>query len=76
VALQPTAEGLLQHLSLLFVPAGVGVMQHLQRIGDEAVAIAVALTLSTWIGMATTAWTIRALTPRTDAPPPINSDPR
>jgi holin-like protein len=35
-ALQPTAQGLLQHLSLLFVPAGVGVMLHLQRLGDEA----------------------------------------
>lgn len=42
-ALQPTTQGLLQHLSLLFVPAGVGVVQHLQRLGDEAVAITVAL---------------------------------
>jgi len=62
--LQPTTDGLLQHLSLLFVPAGVGVVQHLQRLGDEAVAIAVALTVSTWIGLAATAWTVRALMPR------------
>jgi holin-like protein len=41
---------LLQHLSLLFVPAGVGVMLHLQRLGDEALAIGVALVLSTWSG--------------------------
>ena len=34
-ALKPT-DNLLQHLSLLFVPAGVGVMLHLQRLGDEA----------------------------------------
>ena len=50
-ALKPTAQTLLQHLSLLFVPAGVGVMLHLQRLGDEALAIGVALVLSTWIGM-------------------------
>ena len=35
-ALKPTTTTLLQHLSLLFVPAGVGVMLHLQRLGNEA----------------------------------------
>jgi holin-like protein len=45
-AIKPTAQSLLQHLSLLFVPtAGVGVMLHLQRRGDEALAIGVALVL-------------------------------
>ena len=57
-ALKPVAHSLLQHLSLLFVPAGVGVMLHLQRLGEEAWAIGVALLLSTWIGMATTALTL------------------
>lgn len=56
--LKPVAHTLLQHLSLLFVPAGVGVMLHLQRLGEEAWAIGVALLLSTWIGMATTALTL------------------
>ena len=32
VALGHTADGLLQHLSLLFVPAGVGVVQHLESV--------------------------------------------
>lgn len=50
-AIKPASQGLLQHLSLLFVPAGVGVMLHLQRLGEEALAIGVALVLSTWIGM-------------------------
>lgn len=59
--IKPTANGLLQHLSLLFVPAGVGVMLHLQRLGDEAWAIAIALVLSTWIGMAVAAWTMIGL---------------
>ena len=60
-AIKPTAQGFLQHLSLLFVPAGVGVMLHLNRLGDEALAIGVALVLSTLIGMAVTAWTVHAL---------------
>jgi holin-like protein len=53
--MKPTALGLLQHLSLLFVPAGVGVMLHLQRLGDEALAIGVALVLSTLVGLLVTA---------------------
>jgi holin-like protein len=60
-AIKPTAQGLLQHLSLLFVPAGVGVMQHLQRLGDEALALGVALVLSTLLGLAASAATMLAL---------------
>lgn len=59
--LKPAAQGLLQHLSLLFVPAGVGVMLHLQRLGEEALAIGVALVLSTWLGMAVAAMVMLAL---------------
>jgi holin-like protein len=60
-AIKPTTQGLLQHLSLLFVPAGVGVMQHLQRLGDEALALGVALVLSTLLGLLATAFTLLAL---------------
>jgi holin-like protein len=67
-AVKPTAQTLLQHLSLLFVPAGVGVMLHLQRLGDEALAIGVALVLSTWVGLASAALTMVWLIKRT-APP-------
>lgn len=45
--LEQTANGLLQSLSLLFVPAGTGVMLHLQLIGDELVPISGALIIST-----------------------------
>lgn len=69
-SLKPTAQNLLQHLSLLFVPAGVGVMLHLQRLGDEALAIGVALVLSTLIGLAsaalTMAWLMKRVVPQTD----------
>jgi len=73
-AIKPTAQTLLQHLSLLFVPAGVGVMLHLQRLGDEALAIGVALVLSTLVGLASTAltmaWLMKRLAPPADQGPP------
>ena len=65
-AIKPTVQGLLQHLSLLFVPAAVGVMQHLQRLGDEALAIGVALVASTLVCMAVSAWTMVWLMKRLD----------
>jgi holin-like protein len=73
-AIKPTSQTLLQHFSLLFVPAGVGVMLHLQRLGDEALAIGVALVISTWVGLASAALTMAWLMKRTapkdgDAPP-------
>ncbi len=57
--LRETAQNMLQHLSLLFVPAGVGVMLHVRRVADEWLAIAVALVLSTVITVAATAFTIQ-----------------
>ena len=71
-AVEGTAKGMLAHLSLLFVPAGVGVLAHLQRLGDEALAIGVALVLSTAVGLAsaalTMAWLMKRL-PREPSPP-------
>ena len=58
------AEGLLQHLSLLFVPVGVGVMTHLPLLAAQGLRIAVALVASTAVGLAVTAWVFRALLPR------------
>jgi holin-like protein len=40
------SRGLLAHLSLLFVPAGVGVMQKLDVVADHGIAIAVVLAIS------------------------------
>jgi holin-like protein len=57
-----TAQNLLQHLSLLFVPAGVGVMLHAQRMADEWLPIVVSLVGSTAITIAVTALVLRALT--------------
>lgn len=54
-----TALGLLEHLSLLFVPAGVGVMMHLHLIGEEWVALSAALIGSTILTIAVTALVMR-----------------
>ena len=59
--LSNTSNGLLRHLSLLFVPAGVGVMAHLNRLGDEWLPISVSLVLSTLLTIAVTALVMRAL---------------
>jgi holin-like protein len=50
---------LLKHLSLLFVPAGVGVMVHAARIADEWLPIVVALVLSTALAIAVTALVVQ-----------------
>ncbi len=62
--LEATARGLLGHLSLLFVPAGVGVLVHLAVLRDQGLAIALALVGSTLITVAVTAWVMAALSPR------------
>ena len=59
---------LLNHLSLLFIPVGVGVMTHLHLLSQYGGRIAVVLVLSTWAGMAVSALTLYALN-RGDSPP-------
>jgi len=57
------AEFLLAHLSLLFVPVGVGVMTHLGLLGQYGLRMAVVIVLSTWVGLGVTALVLRALMP-------------
>ena len=63
------ADGLLAHLSLLFVPVGVGVMVHGALIAQYGPRMLLALLLSTWIGLAVCALVLRALLPKPPAPP-------
>ena len=63
-SMQHTANVLLQHLSLLFVPAGTGVMIYLQLIANEWLPITTALIVSTGGGMAVTALILSALMQR------------
>ncbi|KAA3630529.1 MAG: CidA/LrgA family protein [Proteobacteria bacterium] len=56
-----TAEGLLVHLSLLFVPAGVGVMLHVSLLADQWAALTLALIVSTAFTLVITAWIMQRL---------------
>ena len=58
-AMTTAADGLARHLSLLFVPAGAGVMLHMTQIEAEWVPIAVAIGVSTVLAIATTAVTFQ-----------------
>jgi holin-like protein len=57
------AEPLLEHLSLLFVPVGVGVVVHLQLVAQYGGRMLAAIVLSTWAGLAVTALVLRATLP-------------
>ena len=59
--LHATANTILQHLSLLFVPAGVGVMVHFARVSGEVVPIVVAILASTALAIAASALTMQGL---------------
>jgi putative effector of murein hydrolase LrgA (UPF0299 family) len=49
--LEKTSTGLLSHLSLMFIPAGVGVVQRLDLFVSHGVALFAALLVSTALAM-------------------------
>lgn len=59
--LHPTCLTLLSHLSLLFVPAGVGVVVYFEAIAQEWLIILVTLVTSTIATIAVTAFTMNRL---------------
>ncbi len=65
--IKQTGTTLLSHLSLLFVPAGVGVMVHFARLQEEGIAIIVAVVVSTLLAIVATAATAHFLIRRSTA---------
>lgn len=63
---EQTGRGILSHLSLLFIPAGVGVIQRFDVLAGNAVAIAAALLVSTVLSLAVTAWVFSTVARRTE----------
>ena len=61
------ADFLLSHLSLLFVPIGVGVMTHLPLLGRYGGRMMLVIVLSTWIGLAVTVLMLHVLQKNDDA---------
>jgi putative effector of murein hydrolase LrgA (UPF0299 family) len=56
---ETASKGLLAHLSLLFVPAGVGVVQKLDLLASHGVAIVLVLALSVVVTLLATVLTFR-----------------
>ena len=54
-SVQLSANSLLSHFSLLFIPAGVGVIAHVNHIEKEWLPISVALLIGTLVALAATA---------------------
>lgn len=68
--LRSVTQGLLAHLSLFFVPAGVGVVAHLDLIRDQGIALAIAIAGSTVLAIATGAWTFLVVARLTNSSDP------
>ncbi|MCZ2405169.1 MAG: CidA/LrgA family protein [Burkholderiales bacterium] len=58
---QAVASFLLSHLSLLFVPVGVGVVTQLGLLAQHGLRLLLVIAVSTWIGLAVTALVLRRL---------------
>lgn len=56
---ESASKGLLSHLSLLFVPAGVGIVQELDLLAAHGIAIVVVLALSVIVTLLATVLTFR-----------------
>jgi len=59
--MRSTTNGLLRNLSLLFVPAGVGIITQLDVLGRDWLAIGVAVVVSTALGLGVTALVMQRL---------------
>ncbi|WP_110687410.1 CidA/LrgA family protein [Salinicola aestuarinus] len=62
--LRSMGEGLLKYLTLLFVPAGVGLIEHFDLISREFWTLIITLVVSSAITLLVTSQTLKALTRR------------
>lgn len=72
--LREAAHGILRHLSLLFLPAGVGVMLYYRSLTAAPVSMLVVLIVSTVATIAATALTIQWISRRTGGSHHATSD--
>ncbi len=59
--LRDASNGLLRHLSLLFVPAGVGIVTQLDALARDWAAILASILASTALSLAVTGWIMQRL---------------
>lgn len=69
-ALAGTANGLLRHLTLLYVPAGVGLMVHLERLSADWLPLLAALLGSTLLTLLVTVSVFRLVSRLVERPRP------
>jgi len=62
--LSQTSGFILRYLSLLFVPAGVGIMLHFRLLGEDWLAVSAALVISTLVTIGVTAKVMTLLSDR------------
>jgi holin-like protein len=60
-ALSTSASAILSHLPLLFIPAGVGLIVHINRLENQWLPIIAAIFLGSIITMTITAWVMICL---------------
>lgn len=60
-AMNETADGILKHLSLLFVPAGVGLVQQLPLLREEGWKLLIVILISITVSLSATAVTFATL---------------
>lgn len=63
--LRPLSRTILGHLSLLFVPAGVGIVGHADLLRSEGLVVALAIAVSTLLSMAAAALAFQWVARRT-----------
>ncbi|WP_027468109.1 CidA/LrgA family protein [Deefgea rivuli] len=61
------SEGLLRYLGVLFVPAGVGLIELGDKLATQGIAMLITIMLSTLITLLATAWVLNALLSRRKA---------
>ncbi|MFN3526632.1 MAG: CidA/LrgA family protein [Paracoccus sp. (in: a-proteobacteria)] len=68
--LRPVSTGLLGHLSLFFVPAGVGIVAHWDLLKQHGLGLAVAVAVSTVLAIAAGALAFTAIAHATGSQDP------
>ena len=58
-AIEKGANSLLEHLTIMFVPLGVGIYQYVDLIKDNALKLVIILVLTTIGVMVTAGWTVQ-----------------
>lgn len=61
VGAKAAADGLLAHLSLLYVPVGVGVVTHLDMLRAYGLRMLVVIVAATWVGIVVSALVLASL---------------